>query len=246
MTGRLSVKTRRQITLAFWRLHNMDVKFMQDLHTKEFTTRDALAQRATTIIAGITTLGGLAAFVVVNFKPTGHFIGLLFWPLTIASGIALLAAASYLIYSYRVPPLNDIANPRAWLDYWNSLKQEVTEGKLASAEAAFTDYLLNQYAEIGTPNIDANFKRGTRLVKSNNFMLASFALIVSTSIVFYYNNYIVRDVDQGKGVKNMLTDANALVCIPAAQMSDMNADSVTRPRPRPVPAPLPPPNPDKP
>jgi hypothetical protein len=222
----------------------MDLKFMQDLHNKEFATRDALAQRATTIIAAITTLGGLAAFVVVNFKPTGHSIELLFWLLTLGSGIALAASASYLICSYRVLPLNDIAKPKEWLDYWNSLKKEVTDAKLASAEAAFTDYLLNQYAEIGDGNIDANFKRGTRLVKSNNFLLVSFVLIVLTSIVFYYNNFVVRGEDLWKGAKNMLVDENTLVCIPAAQIPGMNA--VPTPKPRPVPMPRPPPAPGEP
>jgi hypothetical protein len=217
----------------------MDLKFMQDLHNKEFTTRDALAQRTTTIIAGITSLGGFAAFVVVNFKPTGHSVELLFWFLTLVSGIALVAAASFLICSYRVLPLNEIAKPKEWLDYWNSLKQEVADGKLSSAEEAFTDYLLNQYAETGDLNIDANFKRGTRLVKSNHFLLASFVLIVLTSLVFYYNNYVFQGGELRKEAKNMLVDANTLVCFPAGQIPNMKPGAGPKPRPVPIPNPEP-------
>jgi hypothetical protein len=218
----------------------MDLKFMQDLHNREFATRDALAQRVTTIIAGITTLGGVAAFVVVNFKPARELITGVFWLLTLASGAALAAAAIYLIWSYRVPPLNDIAKPKQWLDYWNGLNKEVAEGKLTSAEAAFTDYLLNQYAEIGDGNIDANFKRGSRLVKSNNFLLVSFILVVLTAIIYYYNNYLVQDENLWKGVRQMLIDKEAVVCFPAAQIPDMNAGETPKPPPRPVPIPGPP------
>src|SRR5437867_7626688 len=123
----------------------MDLKFMQDLHSKEFSTKESLAQRASTIIAGMTTLGGVLAFVIVNFKPVDRPATAVFWLVTVASGIALSAAAFYLVWSYCVPALNDLAKPTEWLSYWNDLRQQAAAGKITSAEVEFTDYLQTQY-----------------------------------------------------------------------------------------------------
>ena len=221
----------------------MDLKFMQDLHNREFATKESLAQRASTIIAGITTLGGLLAFVVVNFRSVGHSIDVGFWLLIAASGIALSVTAFYLIWSYRVPPLNEIARPKEWLSYWNDLKTQVKAGKVASAETEFTEYLLSQYADIADRNIDANFKRGTRLVNSNNFLLASFFFIVTSSLAFYYNNYILRDEIRPKGGNQMFSGKDTLVCIPAAQVLDAGCGDGPNPRPKPRPVPIPGPDP---
>ncbi len=216
---------------------------MQDLHSREFSIKESLAQRASTIIAGMTTLGGIVAFVIVNFKPFDRPTMVAFWLVTIASGIALSAAAFFLGWSYRVPPLNDIGRPTEWLSYWKDLRQQATAGTVASAETEFSDYLLNQYAEIGDKNIDANFKRGTRLVKSNNLLLASFVLVVVTSLTFYYNNYILRGQISEKGAQFMLTNKDAFICLPAAQMLESGVGSTPQPRPVPVPRPSPKPPP---
>jgi hypothetical protein len=236
----------------------LDLKFMQDLHNKEFTTRESLANRASTIIAALTTLGGLVVFIAVNFKSGEAAVTFIFWLFIAASVLMLGTAAFYLIRSYNVPALNDLAKPTEWLTYWNELKQDVADGKLASAETEFTDYLLRQYAEIGDHNIDANFKRGARLVKSNNFVLTSFVLIVVTSLVFYCNNYILGNSSATKGVAKMLSK-DALFCLPAGQDSGWTGksaevpvkdalvcipaeqafDAAGGPKPRPVPSPAP-------
>jgi hypothetical protein len=215
----------------------MDLKFIQDLHNKEFTTKESLAQRASMIIAGMTTLGGIVAFVIMNFKSVGHSIDVVFWLLTAASGISLSVTAFYLIWSFHVPPLYEIASPKEWLSYWNDLKEQAQKGEVTSAETEFTEYLLSQYAEIGDKNIDSNFKRGTRLMKSNYFFLASFVLIVMTSLTFYYNNYIPQEETRPRGGNEMFTGKDALICIPAAQVLDACGPE---PRPVPVPGPVPP------
>lgn len=227
-------------------MFHMDIKFMQDLHNKEFAMKESLAQRASAIIAGLTTLSGLLAFVAVNYKSIGNSsINCLFWLFAIASCMALLWASYYLIWSYRVSPLTDIAKPKEWLSYWKDLQEQAKERKLVSAEEKFTDFLLNQYAEIGEGNIDANFKRGTRLVKSNNAMLTSFALIVLTSFIFYLNNYILSAPEKtlSKEVKEMLGYENALICIPTTNTSDTSDGSEPKPRPVPIPGPSPLPDP---
>lgn len=242
----------------------MDLKFVQDLHNKQFATRDSLSQRASTIIAALTTLSGSVIFVAVNFKPAGAVVAAAFWLLTAASGILLGIAGYYLIRSYNVPPLNDLAKPTEWLAYWNELKGEVAAGKIASAETEFTDYVLQQYAEIGDHNIDVNFKRGTRLVRSNNFLLASFVAIVVTALVFYSSNYILGEKPL-KGVPIMLSN-DALFCLPASGVAEqtlkrnvelrVNEDAfmcmpasqvfdATKPKPRPEPLPAPMPGPPR-
>jgi hypothetical protein len=61
------------------------VKFMQELHEKEFATKENLASRASTVIAGITTLSGALAFVAINFRSVGQpLLNLVFWLLCIA------------------------------------------------------------------------------------------------------------------------------------------------------------------
>lgn len=222
----------------------MDLKFIQDLHNKEFERKESLAQRASMIIAGLTTLGGVLAFLAVNFKSEGRLVDFLFWLLAAASVAAFLWSAFYLIWSYRVPPLNDIARPKEWLSYWRNLQKEAEEGKLPSAEARFTEYLLNQYATIGDGNIDTNFKRGTRLLNSNNRLLASFVLIVLTSLTFYVGNYIipVSAHTVREGANNMITFKDAFVCVPAPQILNAGGEKKD-PQPRPVPMPQPPPGP---
>lgn len=241
----------------------MDLKFMQELYNKEFATRESLAQRATTIIAALTTLGGLLVFVSVNFKSTGSFLDVAFWSLTALSTCCLLTAAFYLIWSYRAGPLQALDKPAAWLAYWNDLKSQVAAGKLTSAENEFTNYLMQQYAVLGDQNIDANFKRGTRLVRSNNFLLASFALIVATSLTFYYQTYIRQNTqgvakmvakdflfclpatqalskipqEDGRGL-NAFRDRDILVCLQPAQLE--NLANGPKPRPEPIPADTPP------
>jgi hypothetical protein len=217
----------------------VDLKFMQDLHNKEFATKESLAQRASTIIAGLTTLGGIVAFVIVNFKPVDPRLTVMFCLAALVAGIALGGAAGYLAWSYRVPPLDDLAKPTQWLSYWNGLRAQAAAGTVASAEAEFTDYLLTQYAEIGDRNIDANFTRGTRLVASNNLLLASLACVVLTSLVFYYNNYIAGGHAVEKGVRSMITSKDALVCLPAADLLTGSGDGRPGPRPVPLPAPAP-------
>lgn len=217
----------------------MDLKFMQDLHNKEFAMKDRYAQRTSNINAGLTTLGGFIAFVVVNFKSVGSSIDIVFWLLIVASCIALSTAAYYLFWSSFVPTLEEIASPKEWLSYWNELKEQVKTGEVTSAETEFTDYLLGQYAEIADRNIDANFNRGTRLVKSNRFLQASFVFIVVTTITFYYNNYILGEGTRRKGDVEMYTGKEALICIPATKVFD--AIGKEKPGPRQVPDPKPPP-----
>ena len=223
----------------------MDLKFMQELHNKEFATKESLAHRAGTIIAVLTTLGGVVAFVAVNAKPGDRPFDLAFWFLAAASGLALLTAAFYLVWSYRVAPLNDIARPKEWLTYWKGLKKRAGKEKsaLAAAEAKFTEYLINQYAEIGDGNIDSNFKRGTRLVNSNNWLLAAFFLVVLTLLTFYVTTYIMPlpAQTQAEGAKSMIDHKDALICIPAAEV--LNATGTNGPKPRPVPTPGPSPKP---
>ncbi|WP_152561215.1 hypothetical protein [Halomonas salina] len=221
----------------------MDVKFMQELHNKEFALKESLAQRASTIIAGLTTLGGLLAFVAINYEAIEILsINVMFWLLAIASSITLLSAIYYLIWSYRVPPLNDIGKPKEWLSYWNCLQKKAKEGELVSAEEKFTDYLLNQYAEVGEGNIATNTNRGERLVTSNNFLLTSFALVVLTSLVFYFSNYVfsTEKASSMEG-KKVFAYENSLVCIPAISL--LEANNRGGPKPRPVPNPGPSPRP---
>lgn len=224
----------------------MNIQFMQDLHNKEFTMRESLAQRASAIIAGLTTLGGLLAFTAINYKSVEYsLINVMFWLLTTASGITLLFAAYFLVWSYRVPPLNDIGKPKEWLSYWNHLQKQVEEGEFVSAEAKFTDYLLNQYAEVGEGNIAANFSRGARLVKSNNFLLSSFALVVLTSLIFYFSNYVLSPAKTPlKEANKMFTYENSLFCIPAKSVLQPNDGDGPKPRPVPTPGPNPAPKPN--
>lgn len=219
------------------------LQFMQDLHSKEFTTKESLAQRASTIIAGITTLAGALAFVAVNARWSGHLADAVFWLLTIASAAVLMTAAFYLIWSYRVPALKDIARPKEWLSYWQDLQKQAAEGQLASAETEFNDYLLNQYAEIGDGNIQANFDRGTRLVNSNNALLVAFVLVVLAALMFYVSNYIIpasARTAPGGEVTTMITQKGALVCVPAEKIPGADQKG---PKPRPVPNPGPQPGP---
>lgn len=218
----------------------MDLKFMQDLHREEFATKEKLAQRTNMIIAGMTTLCGIFAFVIVNFKSIGQFIDVVFWFLTVASGISLSVMAFYLTWSFLVPPLYEIARPSQWLSYWNNLKEQAKKGEVTSAEVEFKEYLLSQYAEIGDKNIDSNFKRGTRLMKSNYYLHASFVLIIMTSLTFYYNNYILQKGIRPRGDTEMFTGENTLICIPAAQVLDAYGNDKPKPRPVPVPGPVPP------
>lgn len=222
----------------------MDLKFMQDLHNKEFETKEKLAQRASTIIAGITTLGGVLGFVAMNSTGGDLPMERLLWLVVALSGGALIVASWHLITSYRVPALNDIATPREWLEYWNDLRRQADAGDIESAESEFNSYLISQYAELGDGNIRANFQRGTRLVSSNNYVLASFVLVVLTALVFYFNNYVVAS-PQGevlKGTVTMHDPQNTLICVPAGSLSSVGGGG--GPKPRPVPIPVPPPRPD--
>lgn len=217
----------------------MDLKFMQDLHNKEIATRESLAHRASTIIAGMTTLGGIVVFIVVNYNSFGSYIDIVFWLLFVASCITLASATFYLIWSYCIPPFLELASPKELFSYWNELKEQVKSGKITSAKIEFNDYLLSQYVEIGDSNVCVNYKRGSRLVKSNYYMLASFVLIVLTSIVFYYNNYILKKEIVQKGDAEMFTGENAFICIQSSEFLDASG----RPKPRPVPLPRPVPMP---
>lgn len=170
----------------------MDLAFFKELHDKEFSRKDRLAQRATTIITAMTTIGGLLAFVVVNYKRSGGLFDVAFGVLSVLSFAAFLRSVIFLVWSYRVPALNQIPSSKDWLIFWEELTKKYKEGTgaFASADAEFTDYLIRLYAEVSELNIDSNDKRGARLVKSNNALLASFVLLVLTALCFYYNNYI--------------------------------------------------------
>ena len=216
----------------------MNLDFYREIHEKEFRRKDSLAQRASVIITGLTTLGGFLAFVIVNYKQSGNAISVFFQFLAAVSLIALGTSAYYLIRSYYVPTLNDIAKPIEWINYWKELlvKYKNSQGTFASADEEFSDYLINLYATIAGENIDANDKRGERLVRSNFALLSAFALVVLTSLVFYYGNNLSREEAKMKGVDQMFTAKDALVCIPAAWI----AESDTKPGKRPVPDPAPP------
>jgi len=222
----------------------MDLKFIQDLHDKEFQTKDRLANRASTIVAGITSLSGVLAFIVVNFKALGESTDVIFWVVVVVSGIALAVTCFHLISSYQVPALEQIASPKEWLAYWNELKEKDKLKGSNSAQTEFAESLLNDYVETGDRNIAANFTRGTRLVKSNNALLASFVLVVITSLTFYFNNYILEKEIRLKGGNAMFNEKDALLCVPAAQ--GLHPTGEARPKPRPVPDPSPLPFPAKP
>lgn len=183
----------------------MDLKFMQELHNKEFQTQEALAQRTTTIIAAITTLAGATAFLLINAAAGNS--GLLFYVLVGAATVALIAASVMLAYSYGVQPLDEISRPKEWLEYWNKLKAQEVQRTIVSAEAAFTEYLLHQYADIGERNIDSNVKRGTRLVHSNRLLLAGFAFTVAASIAFYLNNYVYASAPTSPATQEFICQA---------------------------------------
>lgn len=217
----------------------MNIDFIRDIHNKEFERKERLAQRANSIIAGMTTLWGVIGFVFVNYKSHGHSVDTAFWILAVISGLLLLTVGFNLIRSYRVPPLNDIAKPKEWLSYWTELKQKYETGKgtQESAETEFTDYLLKLYADIGDDNIEANFNRGTFLVKSNNYLLGSFVLIVMTSLTFYLNNYILQEETIPKGVNKMFIEKDTYICVPATRCIGGNGGPGKRPVPDPSPDP---------
>lgn len=214
----------------------MDLDFYRETHEKEFRRKDTLAQRASTIIATLTTLCGALGFVVVNHKPTDGQGELVFWPLAGASAIALGTCAFFLVKSYLVPPLNDIAKPTEWLKYWQELlvKYKNKQGGFASAEEEFADHLIQLYADVADGNIEANDTRGSRLVISNYALLSAFALLVVTLLAFYYGNYVFPT----KGVDQMFTTKDALLCIPASRVIEQNVDPGKRPVPDPAPPPF--------
>lgn len=221
----------------------MNLDFYREIHEKEFRRKDALAQRVNTIITGLTVLGGLLAFVAVNYKPENPLIDTIFRLLAGTSMIALGVSAYYMVQSYRVPALNDIEKPAEWLRYWQELlvKYKNNQGAFASADEEFNDHLIHLYADVAGENIDANDKRGMRLVKSNNALLATFALLVLTSLVFYYSNYFLPEDMGAKGGNPVFTAKDALFCVPVAQVLNSNGTPGNGgPGKRPVPDPAPP------
>jgi hypothetical protein len=219
----------------------MNLQFYREIHEKEFRRKDTLAQRASTIIAGLTTLWGLCAFVVVNYKPANNSIDILFWFLAGTSMITLGTAAYFLIRSYRVPALQDIARPIEWVNFWQELvhKYKNRQGTFESAEQEFTDHLIRLYAEVAGENIDVNDRRGTRLVRSNNALLAAFALLILTSLTYYYSNVLLREDRATQGGYAMFTTKDALLCVPAARVLESSPGPGKRPVPDPAPQPTP-------
>jgi len=217
----------------------MNLDFYRNIHEKEFRRKDTLAQRANTIITIMTTLVGGLAFLLVNFKSVEYLTNVLFGLLSGTSMIVLGISAYYLVKSYRVPPLNDIAKPIEWINYWNELlgKYKNNKGKFASADEEFTDHLIHLYADVTGENIDANFKRGTRLVKSNNALLFAFALLVVSSLTYYYNNYFLQNDLIAKGGDQVFTDKDAMICVPVSHVLGSNGGPGKRPVPDPSPDP---------
>ena len=223
----------------------VNLAFYQAIHENEFKRKDTLAQRASTIITGLTTLAGLLAFVAVNYKTNGPSIDAIFWVLAGSAAVALGVAGYFLVRSYRVPALNDIAKPKAWVDYWDELQAKYKKADpgaaFPSATEEFTDHLIRLYAEVAGENIDANFTRGERLVKANNALLSAFALLVLTSLAFYYSSYISPAQAAAPGGDTVFhaNAKDALMCFPAGRMSG----ATEGPGKRPVPDPAPPPSP---
>lgn len=218
----------------------MNLDFYREIHEKEFRRKDTLAQRANTIITLMTTLVGVFVFLAVDFKPTEeHLINILFGLLAGTSMIVLGISAYYLVKSYRVLPLNDIAKPNEWVKYWKELlvKYKNNKGKFSSADEEFTDHIIDLYATVAGENIEINDKRGTRLVNSNNALLFSFVLLVMTSLTYYYNNYFLQDDMIAIGGDQMLTAKDAMFCVPASRVLGSNGGPGKRPVPDPSPDP---------
>lgn len=218
----------------------MNVEFFKDLHEKELARRERLSQRSTTIAGWMATLGGILGFLAVNYKLTSYIYDLAFWILAGLALAAFLASIFFWIASFRLPELNQVGAPAEWLAYWLEIKAEYDrgEGTMASPEVEFTDYLVNQYAEVSEGNVKINTTRGWRLVYSNSALLASFAFLVLAALSFYYSQYVVRPATPTALANEMVSSKNALYCIPMA-----DALEARKPKPRPDPGRSPNPDP---
>ncbi|WLG82941.1 hypothetical protein PSH97_17640 [Pseudomonas cucumis] len=219
----------------------MNLDFYREIHEKEFRRKDSLAQRASAIITCLTTLGGVAGFIVMNYKRSIISVDVAFWFFAAASIVMLLIASFWLVQSYRVPVLQDIDRPTEWMLYWKELALKYTseKGAFNSAEEEFKDHLMNSYADIGSANIDANDKKAVRLNRGNNAVLAAFAFLIIDSLVYYYSNGLLKDYLQVNRGEQMFNLEKSFICIPALEAGN----SVNRPGPRPVPGPSPSPKP---
>jgi hypothetical protein len=215
----------------------LKLDFYRDLHKLEFDRREAMTNRSSAVVAGLTTLGGLIGFLVVGFKPPGGVPDYLFWSLLIAAGIAVITAAAFLIASYTAPPLLDVDRPTVWRQYLVDLTEEykLAAGSFPSAEAEFEDHLMSTLAAATDKNIATNTIRGYRLVKSNLAMLAAFVLVVFAAVIYYYANAVQRPSTDIQKVMQMLATQYSLVCIP----TERSVEAATKPGTRPVPSPVP-------
>ena len=192
----------------------------------------------------MTTLSGVLGFVAVNYKPVSNYLDIWFWSITSAAILSLVISGYFLVNSYRVPHLNDIAKPSEWVSYWDEIMKKYKEGDgdFASAQDELTDHLIHLYSEIADENIDVNDRKGTRLVYSNYSLLAAFVLLVLTSLTYYFNNHLIQGGSTNKGEAIMLSNKNAFICIQSS-FADLFESNGKLPGKRPVPDPSEPPMP---
>ena len=170
----------------------MNVQFYSDLHAVQVATKERLAQRANTIITGLTTLSGILGFLVVDYSSFGVTEGWPFYVLACATFFLLVVSIGYLIASFRVPFLQEIAPSSQWVSFMKGLRKKYSgqEGAEAKANEEFENYVIEQYAEVADGNKESNTDRGMRLVSSNNALFSALALLVVTSLAYYYLGHV--------------------------------------------------------
>lgn len=175
----------------------MNLEFYQALYNREFERKETLVGRANAIITLLTASSGSLAYILMNFKG-GHPFEPVFYLLAIASLIVLALSAGYLIWSYTVPVLRGIEKPAQWLAYWDELVEKYKSTgphPFATADAEFTDHLINLYAATTGANVDSNDDRGNRLNRSNALAFIGVALVTTSALYFYYNNTFLVQPD---------------------------------------------------
>jgi hypothetical protein len=194
----------------------MNLEFFRQMHQDEFARLDRLSQRASTIIGILTTLAGLLALIAINYRTVESAADLAFWLPASAAAAAFFVSAYYLVKSYLVPSLQQLSKPSEWREYHASLSEDYAkgEGKHQSADAEFTEYVIDQYCEIADKNIASNYHRGVRLVYANGAALIMFGSLTLASVVLYHNNHMLRksaDVALGEF---RLSTKSAFQCLP--------------------------------
>lgn len=215
-----------------------DVTFYRELHYKEFERQEMLAGRSSGLIAVLTTLSGLLAYLLTTFKPSAMLATGLFWgTATVAAG-ALVAAATFLIRSYDFEPLTDIDGPDSWRTFYAGLVASYAKaaGTFATADAEFQDHLVSVYAGATEHNIRENTKRGARLVQCNQAMLFAFVFLAIAAVAFYYSSSSAT-LQNDRRLAGVLAMPSAVICVPVAEATQ---EPGPKPGTRPVPTPKPP------